>query len=253
MASAALDALFAWLPALEPRARRRRRLLAAPWPAGWEEILREEAGFWRRLPEAERRRARPLIQAFLGEQRMVGAQGLVLDEEMKLLIAASAVRPVLHLGLEHYDHIREIVVYPYERLRPPGEGPDALGLAHAHGIIVLCWPAVLAGLRAAGDGHDTALHEFVHALDLADGVFDGAPALRRSEDLGPWARTLAARFDALRRGEDSPLRDYAAHSPPEFFAVASEHFFERPEELRRRVPDLYAELRRFYGWDPGRR
>lgn len=253
MPSALLDALYAWLPVLEPRARRRRRALAEPFPGHWEPILREQVPFWIRWPESRRRQARPMVHAFVREHRWVGAHDLEVTEEMQVVISACAVRPVLHLGLEYYDHIAEVVVYAHDRLTVPGHGDGVLGLAHRHGVIVLSWPAVVQGLRAPTDGHDTALHEFVHALDLADGSFDGAPPLRKAEDVGPWARTLAARFDAMREGRRTVLRDYAAHSPPEFFAVASEHFFERPDELKRAAPDLYAELKRFYGWDPGRK
>jgi len=253
MPSALLDALYAWLPVLEPRARRRRRTLALPFPAGWEEILQAEVPFWSRLSESRRARARPMIHAFVAEHRWVGAHGLEVSEEMQVVVAACAVRPVLNLGLEYYDHLSEIVLYAHDQLTVPEHGQGVLGLAHQHGVIVLSWPAVQEGLQSPTDGHDTALHEFVHLLDLADGSFDGAPPLRRAEDVGPWARTLAARFEAMREGSHTVLRDYAAHSPPEFFAVASEHFFERPAELRRAAPDLYAQLKRFYGWDPGRR
>ncbi len=247
-----LDQFFAWLPALEPRARRRQRLIDAPFPPQWRELLTRRVPFWRAWSAERRALAEPLIQAFEGDQTFVGVQGLELTEEMRVVISACAVRPVLHLGLDYYDHLSEIVVYPHERLSVPGHGEHVLGVAHPHGVVVLAWPAVLRGLRDPDDGLDTALHEFVHALDLADGVFDGAPPLREQGDVHTWAKVLGQRFEAAQEGRDHTLRDYASHSPPEFFAVASEHFFERPRELARRSPELFAELMRFYGWDPGR-
>lgn len=248
-----LARLYAWLPVLEPAARRRRRLMDLPFPPAWEAILRQQAPFWSRLTDAHRSAARPMILAFVEEQRWVGARGLEVTVDMKVVIAACAVRPVLDLGLEYYDHLSEIVVYPFDRLTVPGHGEDVLGLAHPHGVVVLAWPAVQRGLAAPTDGLDTALHEFVHAIDLADGAFDGAPPLRERHDIGPWAQTLGRRFEAMEAGEPSVLRDYALVSPAEFFAVASEHYFERPEELRRHLPDLHAQLLKFYGWDPAER
>ncbi|MFT5684842.1 MAG: Mlc titration factor MtfA (ptsG expression regulator) [Myxococcota bacterium] len=246
-----LDRFFAWLPALEPRARKRQRLMDAPFPRHWRDILLARVPFWRDWTPALREEAEPLLQAFEGEQRWVGAGGLEVTEEMRVVISACATRPILRLDLELYDHLSEIVVYPYTRLTVPGHGENVLGVAHPHGVIVLTWPAVLRGLEAPEDGHDTALHEFVHALDMADGVMDGAPPLRSHEDYDPWARTLGARFDALQEGREHVLRPYGGESPAEFFAVASEHFFERPHELRQQLPDLHAVLVRFYGWDPG--
>lgn len=245
-----LDRFYAWLPVLEPRAHKRQRLMDAPFPPHWREILVRRVPFWRGWSEALRAEAEPLLQAFEGEQSWVGAAGLELTEEMRVVISACAVRPVLRLGLDYYDHIAEIVVYPHARLTVPEHGDHVLGVAHPHGVIVLAWPAVLRGLRDEDDGHDTALHEFVHALDLADGVMDGAPPLRSSAHYGPWARVLGERFEALQQREETVLRPYGAESPAEFFAVASEHFFERPVELRRMLPDLHRQLVRFYGWDP---
>jgi MtfA peptidase len=245
-----LDRLFTWMPALEPTARKRERLLAAPFPADWDRLLASDVPFWRRWPEPTRALARPLLHAFVEEQRWHGAGGMDLDESKRVIIAACAVRPALHLGLGIYDHITEIVVYPQERLSVPGHGDHVLGVAHPHGVVVLSWPAVQRGLSRPDDGQDTALHEFVHALDLASGMMDGTPPLRQARDLDPWTATIGDRLGRVRRGEDTTLDPYAGTNEAELFAVASEHFFERPRELRRRLPTLYDHLARFYGQDP---
>lgn len=245
-----LDRLFAWMPALEPAERRRERLLSAPFPRGWDALLQADVPFWRRWPEATRARARPLVHAFVEEQRWHGADEMDLDAPKRVVIAACAVRPALHLGLGIYDHITEIVVYPHERLSVPGHGDHVLGVAHPHGVIVLSWPAVRRGLDRPDDGQDTALHEFVHALDLASGAMDGTPPLRTTGDVEPWTATIAERLGRVRRGEDTTLDPYAGTNEAELFAVASEHFFERPRELRSRLPTLYTHLARFYGQDP---
>lgn len=245
-----LDRFFTWLPALEPRRRKRERLMEAPFPARWATILQQEVPFWRAWTPSRRAIAEPMVQAFVGEHPMKGVQGLELTEAMQVVIAACAVRPVLHLGLDYYDHISTVVVYPHDRLSVPGHGDHVLGVAHPHGVVVLSWPAVQRGLRRPHDGLDTALHEFVHMLDLANGAMNGEPPLRDRTHLDPWARVLGRRFEDMKDGAPSPLRDYAAASPAEFLAVASEHFFERPRELKARMPDLFAQLERFYGWDP---
>jgi Mlc titration factor MtfA (ptsG expression regulator) len=249
--SALLDRLYTLLPALEPRAHRRERLLEAPFPPSWRDLLDREVPFWRRWSPETRAAAEPLIHAFVHEQRWFGAADLDVTEEMRVVIAACAVRPVLRLGLGFYDHIAEIVVYPHERLTVPGHGDHVLGVAHPHGVVVLSWPAVQRGLRRPDDGHDTALHEFAHALDLADGHMDGTPPLRRTRELDPWAKTLGDRLADVRRGV-APLDPYAGTNEAELFAVATEHFFERPRELKREMPDLYARLSTFYRQDPAK-
>jgi Mlc titration factor MtfA (ptsG expression regulator) len=120
-------------------------------------------------------------------------------------------------------------------------------------VVVLSWPAVLEGLRRPCDGHDTALHEFAHVLDRASGAFDGTPVLDNRRDYQSWARVFSTSFQALRSGqwrERMVLRDYGAENEAEFFAVAVEAFFERPALMRRLLPELYAELRKYFRFDP---
>ena len=69
-----------------------------------------------------------------------------------------------------------------------------------------------------------------------------------------WSRVMKKEFNRLReaeaRGEPTVLDPYGAENPGEFFAVATEAFFELPRELQARAPDLYAELRSYYRLDP---
>lgn len=237
--------MFDWF-----KRRRRRRVAQTPVPETWRPLLEAGAPFFRELAPPRQERLLAMLQLFLAEKPIIAAGGLELTEEMRVLVGASAVRLILDLDLDHYQRLTEIVLYPYDALVDPQHDDALLGLAHRHGAVVLSWPSVRAGLRAPHDGHDTAVHEFAHALDLADGVFDGAPALRAREDYGPWARHLGQAYDALVDGDRNllrVLRPYGGTNPPEFFAVATEAFFERPDELRRRAPDLYQDLARFYG------
>ena len=128
-----------------------------------------------------------------------------------------------------------------------------LGEAHTWGTVVLSWDSVTQGLADPRDGHDTATHEFAHVLDIADGRFDGTPVLSGHGRYAPWARVMTRHFERLRKGrrpEGRVLRDYGATNEAEFFAVATEAFFEKPEQMKAKTPELYEELRQFYGWDP---
>jgi hypothetical protein len=235
------------------RAWRRRRLARRELPAVWPTILERQVPFYRELSPPEQARFRELLKVFVWEKRFFAAGGLELTDEIRVVIAATAVRLVLHLDLSYYDRLTEIVVYPSTYKRPDEEG-GMLGEAHSFGTVVLSWDAVLEGLRHPGDGHETGAHEFAHVLDQRDGAFDGTPPLRRFGDYQPWAEVLSEHFLALgegRRRQRKALNPYGATNEAEFFAVATESFFERPRKLRERLPDLYEELRRFYGCDPG--
>lgn len=235
------------------RALRRRRLRREPFPDDWLAILERRVPFFRTLAGPLRARFLELLRLFVAEKRFVGAAGMEIGDEVRVVIAAAAVRLVLHQGkLDAYDRLTEIVVYPHLYRHEAGDGV-VLGEAHDWGTVVLAWPAVVEGLANAADGHDTASHEFAHVLDRGDGGFDGTPVLERLDLYAPWARVMSDHFLRLRRHgrpQRKALRDYGALNEAEFFAVATESYFEKPRQLRTQTPDLYRLLQDFYGGDP---
>lgn len=234
------------------RAWKRRRLARRPFPEPWQRHLDERVAFFGSLDDALRRRFLDFLKVFAWEKHFIGAGGMEITDEVKVVISAAAVRLVLHMDLSMYDRLTEIVVYPSHYTHPEGE-TVVFGEAHSWGTVVLSWDAVTMGLANPGDGHDTATHEFAHVLDRADGAFDGTPELHAMGHYRPWAKVMSRHYLKLRKGKQPQrkvLRSYGATNEAEFFAVATESFFEKPEQMRKRTPDLYDELKRFYGFDP---
>lgn len=204
------------------------------------------------MSEQARARLRDNVKLFAWEKRFVGAGGLEVTDEMQVVIAAAAARLIQFLDLSFYDRLSEIVVYPYDYRHPGKENQVILGEAHRWGVVVLSWPAVLRGLANPCDGWDTALHEFAHVLDQSSGTPNGTPPLRADDHYRPWAEVMSHNFLSLRDSRtlrDAVLRTYGAKNEAEFFAVATEAFFERPRLMKTLMPDLYSELERFYGFD----
>ena len=241
--------MFGWWRALQ-----RRRLVERPFPDEWLPVLQEDVPFFRHLDPTLTERMKSYVKIFVWEKHWIEAGGVELTERMKVMIAAAAVRLVLHLDMGYYDRLTEIVVYPGAFRRPGDDGDGVLlGEAHSWGTVVLSWRAVEHGLRNPCDGHDTASHEFAHVLDRAAGQFNGTPELRATEDYRVWATVMTRHFDNLREGDQDErdvLRGYGATNEAEFFAVATESFFEKPWQMKDKTPELYEELKRFYGFDP---
>ncbi len=231
----------------------RRRLDSRPFPEAWREILARHVPFVERIPDDRRAKFERDLIVFEHEKTFVGARGFEVDEEVRVVVSAAAVRLVLYLDIEVFDRVREIVIYPAAYRHPELDGA-VLGQVSHWNVVVLSWEDVLAGLQNPYDGRDTATHEFAHVLDRESGAFNGTPTLRAREDYEPWGRILSEHYLKLRagrRGHRPLLSNYAATNEAEFFAVATEVFFERPAVMKRRAPDLYEELHRFYGFDPG--
>lgn len=240
----------------------RRRRAAARLviePAQWQDA-EYALPFLDRLTPAERTRLRELAGQFIATKEWDGARGLQLTPAMQMSIALQACLPILNLGLDWYRGWVGIVVYPGDFVIPRRLVDDD-GIAHEYDDTVLgeAWedgPVLLSwfeNLDAIGD-ISIVIHEFAHKLDMTSGATDGMPALHADMSPTAWHAAFAPAYADLRRrveaGEVTGIDPYAAEHPGEFFAVASEVFFEAPELLRDEYPAVYRQLCRFYRQDP---
>lgn len=239
--------------------RRRRRLLREPFPPAWEAVLQREVAFFRALdPEAQQRFRRD-VQVFLGEKTISGIK-VEVDPTTRVLVAASAVIPVFGFPDWEWHQIREVLVYPsrFAGDFSMGEGPDhrTLGMVGTGGLnrlMILSKPDLLAGFRNAGDKRNVGLHEFAHLVDLSDGAVDGVPAVGLDRQaVGPWIDLMRRKMREIEAGR-SDISRYALTNEAEFFAVASEYFFERPGVMRQKHPELYGALARIFQQELGAR
>jgi MtfA peptidase len=246
------------------RNRRIKQLAIMPFPDEWEKILERNVSLYRYLPDALRDQLRNDIKIFITEKRFEGLGGLEISDEIKVTIAAEASMLLLNRKNSDYPKLTSILVYPNtyvtNQSTPIGggvyiEGQSVrLGESWQHGSVVLAWENVKQGAVNAQDGHNVVLHEFAHQLDQEDGIADGAPILEKQSSYTTWARILSKEYEHLRSNAEhhkkSVMDKYGATNPAEFFAVATETFFEKPAQLKKKAPDLYAELKGFYNVDP---
>lgn len=245
--------------------RRRERLRAQPFPPGWRAIVEHNLPVFQRLTAADQDELLGHVQVFLAEKSFEGCGGLRLTDEIRVTIAAQACMLLLHRETDYYPNLTSILVYPSgytaNEDRPLGGGiweeGDEGRLGHTARelrAMVLAWDAAKQGAADPSDGRNLVLHEFAHQLDFENLVADGTPALATRGAYVAWARVMSAEFEALRHAENvglpTLLDQYGATNPAEFFAVATEAFFEQPRALKARHPALFAELNAFFSQDP---
>jgi hypothetical protein len=234
-------------------------------PDGWVDIVERHVAVWHLLDDDERERLEAASDWLIRHKHWEAAHGFALDDEITVTIAAQAALLVLGLTVDEYREVSAIIVYPTAmQSRGVYAGPVAgtvtdevvpvLGEAHEdRGPVLLAWDQAEAAARNPGSGHNVVFHEFAHKLDMRDHIVDGTPRLERA-DLSEWVEVCTEAYTALRHGIDRPpLQPYAATNPAEFFAVATEAFFDVPELLERHEPRLYAVKRHFYQQDPAER
>jgi Mlc titration factor MtfA (ptsG expression regulator) len=247
-AALALAVLLAWLA---PRSRL-RRVLARPLAPTQLAIIERNVMQYAGMPDDLRQQLQRLVKQFLHQKTFVGCAGLEVTEEMRVTIAAQACLLLLNRPSRVYPGLHAVLVYPGAFLVPRREQDaagvvtetrqDLLGESWGDGRVVLSWEHVRrAGLPAEGT-HNVVLHEFAHQLDSESGSNNGAPWLGSPERYRSWSATLARDFALLRRdaywGQRDVLDPYGATNPAEFFAVATESFFEQPHALAARHPAL---------------
>lgn len=246
--------------------RRRRRLRMTPFPESWLKIIRRNVPYVHILSQEDCHELQGHLQVFLAEKVFEGCGGLKVTDEIRVTIAAQACLLLLHRVTDYYPMLRTVLVYPGAYVAPVTE-PVGHGLVSEgvsvrageswqHGSVILSWDDVLHGAANIHDGHNVVLHEFAHQLDQEAGAAEGAPILPKPSMYVAWARVLSAEYSQLQKdaelGRETIFDKYGAENPAEFFAVATECFFEKALQLKEKHPGLYEELRLFYRQDPAR-
>jgi Mlc titration factor MtfA (ptsG expression regulator) len=244
-----------------------RRVLARPFPRAFSKILRENIPVYSRMPVDLQLQLKRLIRQFLHQKKFVACGGLVMTDVVRVTIAARACLLLLNRSLQPervYPDLRMVLVYPSAFVAPhvemtPGgivtHGNQTLsGESWSDGRVILAWDHVQKNNAHLPDGHDVVVHEFAHQLDSESGRTNGAPLMMNKVHYERWSDVLTEEFAILQHaaqtGSASVLDYYGATNPAEFFAVATEAFFEKPWQLGRHRLALFDQMRAYYQVDP---
>ncbi len=245
------------------RQKRRGILMATACPLEWIPYIEKNIPLYKRLPDELKTQLHGLINVFLAEKKFVGCGGQEITDEVRVTIAAQACMLLLNRETNFYPKLKTIYVYPHTYVAKSMQNDSGLivegksvrlGESWQNGPVVLTWDSITGGARNIQDGRNVVFHEFAHQLDQENGDADGAPILENRSSYRTWAAVLGEEYDNLRDEtrdrRRSVLNKYGATNPAEFFAVATEAFFEKPRQMHKKSPDLYEELKSYYRTDP---
>lgn len=244
---------------LTRRDRSRAAIRNMPFPAAWERILQNEIPFFQSLDDMEKARFRQEIHIFLREKRITGIK-TTIDDRVRIFVAASAIIPIFGFPGWEWDQISEVLIYPasfndhYDMEH--GKDRDILGMVGSGAMtrmMILSKPDLLQGFGMPQDRKNVGIHEFAHLLDKSDGAVDGVPSVSLpSKAVTPWLKLVHEEMVNIQHHQ-SDINPYGLASEAEFFAVASEYFFENPERMQQHHPRLYDMLVRIFHQDPQQR
>ena len=258
-----ITAIIVWWIVLRIQRHQRDKLFQKPLPPEWIQILKDNMPLYALLPQDLKQTLHGCINLFLDEKEFFGCAGLEITDQMRLTIAGNASILLLKRDNHRYTGFTSILVYPetyvadevkYDGLVEIHGQSARAGESWHRGPVVLSWSDIMEDRLEEHKGHNVILHEFAHKLDEENTIMDGLPVLRNSADYKEWAEVLTKEYAALRRrvrrGKNTVMDGYGTVSPAEFFAVATETFFEKPKEMKNKLPELYERLRRFYDLNP---
>ena len=233
------------------RYRRRKKIINIPFPEESRQILSDMVLFYKMLNSDDKYRFEKKVQIFLSEKRITGIK-TDIDDQTKLLIASAAIIPIFGIDDWEYDKLEEILVYP-DRFDDDynfksGER-DILGMVvHNTSSLIISKKELFKGFKHMGR-YNTAIHEFIHKIDEEDGEIDGLPLMMLGKsELAEWKRIREIEIEKLKSGK-SDLDRYALSDEEEFLAVAGEYFFNNPDKMKEKNPDLYKILKKIFKQD----
>lgn len=224
------------------------------FPSDWRLILIKHVTFYSSLTKEEKERFEYRVQEFLLNHRITGV-GTKLDDTDRLMVASSGIIPIFNFPEWRYSNLYEVLIYPsaftskYQFKGTEGRILGMVGNGPMEGMMLLSKKALRHGFENDKDKRHTAIHEFIHLIDKMDGAIDGIPELFLERPyVIPWLNLIRSKIVEIREDE-SDIRPYGGQSEVEFFAVASEYFFERPKLLSAKHPKLYELMEKIFNHD----
>lgn len=220
-------------------------------------LLATHVDYYHKLDAKEKLRFELKMDNFLKKVNIEGVGTDITDLD-RVLIASSAVIPIFGLGDWEYRNLTNVILYPDtfdETYQFEGDNraiQGMVGSGYMNGQMILSRPSLEKGFSPMSGKENTAIHEFVHLVDKSDGATDGVPEhLVAHEYAIPWLKLMHQEMHRIEKGH-SDINPYALTNEAEFLAVASEYFFEKPDEFKQKHPELYQQLSAIFRQKPAK-
>jgi Mlc titration factor MtfA (ptsG expression regulator) len=220
----------------------------------YKALLEQHIPYYEHLDANRKLSFEKKVEDLLADITIEGVGTTVSDAD-KVMIAASAVIPIFGFNDWKYRNLTNVILYPDtfdNEFQFEGENRSILGMVgsgYMNGQMILSRAALTKGFSQSAGKENTAIHEFVHLLDKSDGATDGVPEnLLAHEYVMPWLKMIHQEIHKIEDGR-SDINPYAITNEAEFLAVVAEYFFQKPNELKHKHPELYKMLSTMFSQD----
>tara|TARA_B100000401_G_C52799956_1_gene717999 strand:+ start:163 stop:924 length:762 start_codon:yes stop_codon:yes gene_type:complete len=220
------------------------------FPAEWVEYMKKHVKFYNKITPDEQEKFKSRVLRFINSTRIIGYAGMPITDIDKLLVGVSAIIPIFRFSNWEYNFLHEVILVPKAI---PGKGAykgsyinGLVGDGAMEGRMILAKTALHHGYSNTTDRINVGVHEFAHIVDKQDGEIDGVPnILLDDSQIGPWVELIRTKSKEIKK-KKAKINNYALTNDAEFFAVVTEYFFEHPEMMVKKHPELYRTLEEIY-------
>ncbi|WP_232373004.1 M90 family metallopeptidase [Pinibacter aurantiacus] len=224
-------------------------------PDNYDDMMEKHVAFYRNLSAEDQARFVDKVKDFLSYVRIHGVNTEITELD-KMLVAASAVIPIFGFDEWKYHTVKDVLLYPgsfnNENFSTENGDLRTLGMVGdgaMQQVVVFSLPSLREGFRRERDKENTGIHEFVHLLDKEDGAVDGIPEILLTKQYSiPWLKFMSQEIGKMKNNR-SDINIYGATNKAEFFAVASEYFFQQPHLFKEKHPELFELLEKIFHQD----
>ena len=202
-------------------------------------VLSDNFIVYKMLGEKERKLFEKRVCRFIKMKDFrAGRNILEMTDEMRVMVAASAIQLTYGYPDVYFSHFKTIILYA-EEYYSTISGEYHQGEVNAGGAIVLSWKNFKSGFSNLTDGRNLALHEMAHALRLTNILDNDEYNFIDWDTMHSFEQLAQKEMRKIENDENSFFRSYGAANKDEFFSVAVECFFEQPEDFHSYNPELY--------------
>ena len=213
------------------------------------DILKNHFIFFNKLSEKDKAFFEHRVASFINDKDFIG-RGIQITEEMKILLASTAVMLTFGFRDFYIGLIQKIVVYPDKFYSKTNKNYHKGEFNPKLKTLVISWADFKTGYEKPKDNINLGIHEFVHAIHL-NSLNERDISSTIFTDTFEELTELLAKNHLLRDEltQSHYLRNYAFTNQFEFLAVTIETFIESPQDFKLQFPEVYYKIRQMLNFD----
>ncbi|MFI1770491.1 zinc-dependent peptidase [Thalassobellus citreus] len=213
-------------------------------------ILQEQFSFYKKLNDKEKKYFEHRVASFIKDKDFISREGLIITDEKKVLISATAVMLTFGFRDFYIGLISKIVIYTKAFYSKTNDAYHKGEFNPKLKALVLSWEDFQEGYKIDNDNLNLGIHEFTHAIHLNSIKYRDISSTIFKDSFKELSVLLTSEEGLKERLTKSEyFRGYAYTNQFEFLAVVIENFIETPQDFRSEFPLIYGKIKQMLNFN----